>query len=175
VSNQAILWGILIVPWLTLFFMKGEDIKRYMPTALFATITSVIIVEVGSTLKWWIVSETAFPLQNISYLYGMNPVITMWMLKFLYKKFGLYVVIDAVLNIGFAYFLLNFFLNNRDIYHNVGATPFQVFLILTAHGIMLYGYQMWQEGIFARTNEQTGFSESLQPAAAKPLPKEDDD
>jgi len=28
-SNQLILWGMLTAPWLTLFFMKKEDIKRY--------------------------------------------------------------------------------------------------------------------------------------------------
>ncbi len=33
-SNQILLWSVLILPWLTLFFMKKEDIKRLMPASL---------------------------------------------------------------------------------------------------------------------------------------------
>lgn len=173
-SNQAILWSMLILPWFTLFFMKREDIKRYMPVALFAAITSILIVEVGDTLKWWAVKETAYPLHNISYLYGLNPVLTMWLLRFTYGRFWLYMVIDAVLNLGFAYLVLNYFLSSRGIFLYIGITPFQTFLITTAHGILLYGYQIWQEAIFARSY-RTGFSMGLQPAAAKPLYQDEQD
>jgi hypothetical protein len=68
---------MFILPWFTLFFMKRDDIKRYMTVALFATITSILIVEIGDTLRWWVVKETANPLHSLSYLYETNPVITM--------------------------------------------------------------------------------------------------
>ncbi|WP_269083310.1 hypothetical protein [Ornithinibacillus contaminans] len=41
--NQVILWGILIAPWLTLFFMKKDAIKRYMPVAIFASIVNACL------------------------------------------------------------------------------------------------------------------------------------
>jgi hypothetical protein len=36
VTNQVMLWGMLIVPLLTLFFMPREDLKRFMPVAFLA-------------------------------------------------------------------------------------------------------------------------------------------
>ncbi|NQD65018.1 hypothetical protein HP456_03700 [Bacillus haikouensis] len=98
-SNQMILWSIFIVPWFTLFLMKKEDVKRYMPVGLFAIFTSALILEAGVSLEWWKYNETAFPLQNISYLYGAIPVATMWIIKFTYGRFWLFVVADFLLNL----------------------------------------------------------------------------
>lgn len=173
-NNQVILWSMLILPWLTLFFMKKEDIKRYMPAALFAAITSIAIIEAGETLKWWAIKETVYPLHNISYVYGMIPVLTMWLFRFTYGRFWLYMAIDSILNLGFTYLVLGYYLSNRGIFEYIGITPFQTFLIVTAHGILLYAYQIWQVGVFVRP-DRTSFSTNLQPAAPKPLNQDEQD
>jgi hypothetical protein len=46
-SNQVLLWSMLILPWLTLFFMSTENIKKWTPVALFSALTSVLAVELG--------------------------------------------------------------------------------------------------------------------------------
>lgn len=61
VRNQIILWSMFIVPWLTLFFMKKEEVRRYIPVALFAAATSVIIHDVGLRLGFWVIQDVAFP------------------------------------------------------------------------------------------------------------------
>ncbi len=167
-SNQVILWSMFILPWFSLFFMKRVDIKRYMPVALFATTTSILIAEIGDTLKWWSFMETAYPLHNMSYIYGLNPVSLLWIMKFTYRKFGVFIIADAILNLGFAYLLLGYFLHSRGIFSYLTLTPFHVLLITTVHGIISYGYQLWQESVLA-WSERTRFSAGLQPAAAKPL------
>lgn len=173
-NNQVILWSMFILPWFSLFFTKMDDIKRYMPVALFATITSILIAEIGDTLKWWTFMETAYPLHNMSYIYGLNPVSLIWIMKFTYRRFWLFIIADAILNVGFAYLLLGYFLHSRGIFSYITLTPFHVFLITTIHGIISYGYHLWQEGVFA-WSERMNLSAVLQPAVAKPLPNDLDD
>jgi len=94
-SNKAILWSMLVPPWLTLFFMKRQEIKRWIPAALFVMVTNTIIVEVGVTWHIWETHENAYPLSEmISYIYGVLPVGAMWILKYTYGRFWLYAAVQ---------------------------------------------------------------------------------
>lgn len=171
-NNQIILWSMLVVPWLSLFFMKKEDLKRYMPVGVLAVATSVIIGDVGSRLGFWIVRETAYPLYHIMpFNIGLNLALTMWVFKFSYHQFWLYMVTNAILDLSFNFFLFQVVLSSQGIFNLVNISPFQSFLITTAHALLLYGYQKWQEGIFMRSVSPAS-SQYLQPALAKPLPQD---
>lgn len=153
-TNQLILWGVLILPWVTLFFMKKEDVKRYMPVGLFAVFTSALILEIGMTLKWWVYYETAYPLRNISYLYGTIPVFTMWIFKFAYGRFWLFLFSDLLLNIFYTYVFEYYFLGSRKIIEFLNMSPLLDVIATTILGVIIYGYQRWQEGIFKSTNKK---------------------
>lgn len=146
-SNQVILYSLLILPWLTLFFMKKKDIKRFMPVALLNSVLSMLIVQSGETLKWWAVKETIFPLRSLPHLIGLNPVSVMWIFKFTFGRFWLFMAVELVLNLLFAYFFYDFFLRIRGIVEFVN--PLLVFITTTIHGILLYLYFRWQESIYA--------------------------
>ncbi|BBB93477.1 MAG TPA: hypothetical protein PKA28_19360 [Methylomusa anaerophila] len=175
-SNQVLLWLILILPLLTLFFMPKENIKRWTPVALFSALTSVIAVELGENLGWFIYEEAAYPLRTPSYIiFGLNIVVTIWSFHFLYGRFWRYIVIDTVLNFGFIYLFHVYFLGGRGLFHEVGLTPFLNTLIVTFDGVLAYGYQIWQEEIFVRSETKSAdYASNLQPAAAKPLPENQD-
>jgi hypothetical protein len=147
-SNQIFLWSLLIFPWFTVFFMTREAVKRFMPAALLATIISIIVVEVGVTLEWWIVKESAYPLRSPANIFSLNPLITMWLLRFTYGRFWLYIAIDVLANLGFSYWFIGYVLSRRDIIQYLEFGPLHVFLITTVTGIVIYVYQKWQEGIF---------------------------
>jgi hypothetical protein len=143
-NNQFLLWCMLILPWLTIFFMKKEDIKRYMPAALFTIVTSLIIADIGSGLKLWEIKETIYPLKGIlPFSLSALPVASLWFLKFLYGRFWLYSVIQLVFSIAFAYILLPW-LNSRDILVRVNGKPFMTLLINIVHFILIYLYHKWQ-------------------------------
>ncbi|MDR3590460.1 MAG: hypothetical protein P4N41_12475 [Negativicutes bacterium] len=176
-SNQVILWGMLILPWLTLFFMPKEDIKRWMPAALFVMVTNTLIVETGVTWKVWETHENVYPLNEmISFVYGALPVGAMWILKYTYGRFWLYTAVQIMGGLVLILFVQPM-LHRRGIFvwldekalGGIGA-----FATTVVHLISVYLYQMWQEGIFVRV-KSTGFLPELQPAAAKPLSKEHDD
>lgn len=171
-NTQILMWSILFLPWLTLFFMKSEDRKRFMPVALLSAVTSVIVVQMGENLGWFIYGESTYPLRTGYYIiFGLNTVTTMWLFYFLYGQFWKYMAVDIVLNFGFIYLFHVYFLGSLGLFHEVGMTPFVNALIPTADGALIYGYQMWQEGIFVpnERTETTRHSRILQPEAAKPL------
>jgi hypothetical protein len=170
-SNQVILWSSLVVPWLTLIFMKKESIKRYMPVAFLAIVTSVLIYDIGFTFGLWIFRETVFPFyQQMPFFFGAMPVLTMWVLHFTFGQFGAYMLMNLILDIVFNFFLLGIFLPGRGILE-LSVSPYRTLPITLVHAIMLYGYQIWQERIWA-TSERSRFSAAVQPAAAKPLPED---
>jgi hypothetical protein len=143
-NNQLLLWGMLILPWLSIFFIKMEDIKRYMPAALFTIVTSLIIADMGVGLKMWEVKETIYPFNMIlPFSLSALPVATLWFLKFFYGRFWLYSTIQLVFSIAFAYLLLPW-LFSRDILVRVNGTPFMTLLITIPHFVSIYLYHMWQ-------------------------------
>lgn len=156
-TNQLILWATLIVPWLTLFFMPKEDIKRWMPAALLSMTTSAIIHDMGIRLGFWFVLETAYPYSQLTpYLFGLVPALTIWVFNFTYRNFWVYMATNLILDIGFCYVFLGMILPRLGIL-TLGIPPYGVLLINMLHATLLYGYQIWQEGIFARSekNERT--------------------
>lgn len=174
-SNQLLSWIMMILPWFTLFFMPKDARKRFMPVAQFSIITSILFVEMGQTLGWFIFGETAYPLKTPSYIFGLNSVITMWLFYFIYGRFWTYLAIDIALNFGFIYLFHVYFLGSRGLFQEVGITPFFNVVCATIHGTLVYGYHAWQEGIFVRTetNSASHFT-NLQPAVTKPLPENQD-
>lgn len=140
-SNQLLLWLLLIAPWLTLLLMNKEDLKRFMPAALFTAVTSGIIYQIGVAAKIWHFREIAFPIV----MYGPLPVVALWVLRFTYGRFWLYVVTNAIIDLGFAFVMIPWF-GWRAILGIGPWTGLIVYAINFVHAALIYGYQMWQEG-----------------------------
>jgi len=173
-SNQLLSWAIFVVPWLTLVFMKKEDIRRYMPVALLAIVLTTIIHDVGIRFGFWVVEEAAYPMaEMLPYFYGLIPVLTMWIFRFTNGHILAYVITNIILDIGFVYSLLGSIFPARGIYALVGITRFQVLLINLVHFTLLYIYQKWQEGELVPVMKNL-LSPAPQSAAAKPLVRDKD-
>ncbi len=165
-SNQFILWSMFIIPWLTLFFMKKEDIKRFMSLGLFTFWLSIIVTEIGITTGLWVLQETTFPLAVIpTYIYGIFPVIAMWIFKFTYGRFWIYLITELVLNISYVIILLPWMASRGIIAFNA---PLISYFVAMGQGMLLYIYQMWQEDALVPAIKNL-FSPKLQPAATKLL------
>lgn len=172
-SNQVILWISLIVPWLTLFFMPKESIKRFLPAGLLATLLSIVFTEIGIANGWWAIRETTYPLAVMpSYTYGAYPVAATWVLKYTYGRFSIFVVTEAVMN-SLLGFLIYPWIGSRGIKDFfTGNAGLITFAFASAIALIVYVFQAWQEGVFARSARRS-FSAKLQPAAGKPLPEEE--
>lgn len=172
-SNQVISWSFILIPWLTLLFMKKEEVKRFMPVALFTVVTSTVIYELGTTYKLWSIREAAYPLhQMFPAIYGAFPVLVMWIFRFTFGSFWSYLATNAVIDIVWAYILFPWFVR-------IGVLEFLnaktlIYSFTVGHAILLYGYQMWQEDTLVPALKKVFFP-IMRPAATKPVFKEDND
>ncbi|MGE5404622.1 MAG: hypothetical protein ACM3PP_06750 [Candidatus Saccharibacteria bacterium] len=140
-SNQYILWISLVVPWFTLLLMNKDDRKRFMPAALFTAFSSGIIYQLGIVFGFWGFREVAFPVV----MYGPLPVVALWVLKFNFGQVWRYILTNAIVDLGFAFVLFPLF-SMRDIIGTNPRTGLVVYAINFVHSLLIYSYQMWQEG-----------------------------
>lgn len=172
-SNQVLLWFGFIAPWMTLLLMKKEDVKRFMPVALLTVISGVLVTEAGVGTGLWSVRETTFPLvMTPTYIFGTMPVVAMWVFKFTYGRFWLFVIAELVANFAYTFFLKPW-LASRGILSLLSAN-ITGFYIAGINSLLLYGYQMWQEDALVPALKNF-FSTKPQPVAAKPIFKNEND
>lgn len=171
-NNNLIMWSMFFVPWLTLFFMEKDEIKRWFPVGLAAVVSATIIHDVGTTLGFWATIQPTFPFNEmLPYFFGTMPVLTIWVFKFTYGRFWMYMLVNLVLDIGFNFFLLSYFLPLRGVYE-FNILPLFSLPITLGHAIVIYTYQLWQDNAFLSFQNIKNYN--LQPSAAKPLHNDDD-
>ena len=150
--SKIVLWAILVVPWLTLFFLKKEQVKRFMPVGILASFLMVLYNLVAYNEKHWIIKVHILPWLKPSFeafVLGGFLVTTIWVFHFTYQRFWIYLITNIVLDFMFAVFPLpNLLQNKLGIYQLVNITPWARFLIFV---ILSICYQKWQEEIFKPT------------------------
>nr|WP_092067466.1 hypothetical protein [Dendrosporobacter quercicolus]NSL46604.1 hypothetical protein [Dendrosporobacter quercicolus DSM 1736]SDL57135.1 hypothetical protein SAMN04488502_101237 [Dendrosporobacter quercicolus] len=162
-SNQTILWASVILPWLSIFFLKKEDLKRYMPVALFGSLITTFFMEIGISLGWWVPHENIFPLINMPPIsYSAYLVGIIWIFKFTYGNFLKYLAANVLIDLVLSFFILSWF-SRRGIV-DIHISDLQMLLLSTIIAFFLYAYQCWQESDMA-----IKCTPALQPSANKHL------
>lgn len=147
--NKIVLWVIFIGPWLTLFFLKKEDIKRYMPVAIFATFLMMMYNVYAFNEKHWVINVAIFPSLRplfASGILGGFPVITLWIFHFTYGRFWLYLTANIILDFMFAVFPIHYlFQDVLGIYTLIKITSWGRFVLFVILSVIIYGYFKWQD------------------------------
>ncbi|MBD1383577.1 hypothetical protein [Metabacillus arenae] len=150
--NKILLWIVLIAPWFTLFLVKKENIKRFMPAAIFASYLMIIYNVVADNQKHWVINETLIPCLKplfVSGVFGAFPIITFWVFHYTYGKFWKYLVTNIIIDFMFAVFPIHYlFQEVLRIYKLVNITIWGRFILFVFFSIVIYGYYKWQEDMF---------------------------
>lgn len=150
--NNFILWTVLIAPWFTLFLIKKEKIKRFMPAAIFASYLMITYNVIANNQNHWVLNDPLIPWLEplfVSGVFGAFPVITIWVFYFTYGKFLVYFAVNIVIDFMFAVFPVHYlFQEVLGIYELVNITPWERFILFVFFSIVLYGYQKWQDEVF---------------------------
>ncbi|MBD2847820.1 hypothetical protein IDH44_21715 [Paenibacillus sp. IB182496] len=144
---QLLLWSGLILPWFTLYFMRREAFKRYLPVALFTTVLTMNLYELGYVYEWWRIGRTIVPwghITNVPIMFGVFFVSTLWIFHLTFRSAWLYFLVNAALDLSTVY-LLDDLLAWIDIFTFVNLTRWETFLIMTGQAIVIYGFQRWYE------------------------------
>lgn len=145
---QILLWCLFLLPWISLFFLGRSRVRTFMPVALFAATVNGIVNEVAWTYHWWTFKETLFPWDKVTPLattYGIFLAGTIWIFAFTFGRFWIYLIVnfivDCIYNFGLGWVFTKLGIRTGNI------AALQDLLLMTAFGLALYVYQLWQSGV----------------------------
>lgn len=116
-----------------------------MPAALFLTIIHTILYQAAWEYNWW-KEEGLFhwdKIANIPWVYVGYPILTIWILSFTFGKFWIYLLVNLILDIFYAF--VWFPIEEKLGIASGEITPFYDLLLILSLSIVTYIYQMWQE------------------------------
>ncbi|WP_276358025.1 hypothetical protein [Cohnella caldifontis] len=147
---HALMWGLLVLPWISLFFLNPASIRRFMPVSIFAALLVTIVFEMAHAFRWWTILDKAIILPwgyitNTAYTYGFFFIGTLWIFKFTFGRFWLFMLTNVVID-GLFQFGLDPLFARAGYYRFVNITHWQTFFIMVGIAVLLYLYQVWQEG-----------------------------
>ncbi|WP_102275586.1 hypothetical protein [Cytobacillus massiliigabonensis] len=91
--------AMLIVPWLTVPFMRKKSFFRFLPLASFTNLFISVFSLIANKKKWW---ENKNPLSpgpiDFTYILGLYFVATLWIFKLTYGNFSKYLITNIVLD-----------------------------------------------------------------------------
>ncbi|MBI0579674.1 hypothetical protein IEC97_20135 [Neobacillus cucumis] len=149
---KVVIWSLFIIPWISLFFLKGNAIRRYMPVALFATVLNTILAQMAWSFNWWKFKETLFTWDRLAPLFTVYSVFlvgTIWIFYFTFRRFWIYIIVNLIIDLFYGMGLTKM-LNKLEIRENGSFSPLQNLLAMTILAVILYLYQIWQERIFEK-------------------------
>lgn len=148
--DKFILLGMLILPWLTLFFINKHSMKRFMPVAILASLLVTIIFEIGYVYDWWKVQVEIAPWDEITSVpltYGVFLVGTIWVFHISFdRKFWVYMLTNILIDGFYSFIALNILIG-FGIYKLVNMGNLGIFMLMIFLAIIIYPYQKWQDSI----------------------------
>ncbi|MGG1401340.1 hypothetical protein ABE288_26485 [Bacillus salipaludis] len=143
---------MFILPWLTIPLLGNKAMKRYLPSGLLMCLYLIFEGRLAEKRKWW-----WFPLNIKPNVLGEMPLIfgpflvgTLWILKYTFGKFPLYVLINIIIDAAFTYLGLNLF-KKIGYVSLVRLSKFQLSLVFLIKTFVLYGFQMVYEKLFRKS------------------------
>ncbi|MED4207565.1 hypothetical protein [Neobacillus mesonae] len=108
-NRIIILFAILIIPWLTVPFLGKNALKKYLPAAILMAFVTKVLDSFGKKNKWWRFYKGITPFNSMNFFnFGPYIVTSLWILKFSYGKFQLYLITNMILHILFTFLGLEY-------------------------------------------------------------------
>lgn len=132
-----------ILPWLTIPFLGEKTFKRFFPSSIFMTLYLIAEGRYAEKKKWWWFPFTVKPnvLGEVPLIIGPFLVGSLWILKYTYGKFNLYLLTNIIIDSFFTYFGLTWF-KKIGYVSLVRLTKFQLSIVFLIKSFVLYGSQM---------------------------------
>jgi hypothetical protein len=76
---------------------EKREYKTFYASRCISAFLAIIVCDIGVGNSWWYFRETTYPLGLLSsYVYGLFPIIPMWILNYTYERFWLFVAVETV-------------------------------------------------------------------------------
>jgi hypothetical protein len=141
-NSKVFLLSLLILPWLTIPLLGKNTCKKFLPAAIFICTFTKAIDLFGEKKEWWKFYKGIGPFDSMNF-FNLGPyfVTSLWMLKWTYGKFTLYLMINSALHILFIFFGGLKFVKYFKIFSMRKLSKPHYLLIDLLRAILLYGFQ----------------------------------
>jgi hypothetical protein len=139
---KLFLIAMMTVPWLSIPFLGKQSLKRFLPASLIMSLIVVIESYIARKRTWWWVYKNLFPkvIGEIPLIFGPFLVGSLWVLKVTYRKFFLFVILNSIVHLIFAYPGMDMF-KKMGIGSTVRLKRWQLMMLFFFKSILLYGLQ----------------------------------
>ncbi|CAH0347338.1 hypothetical protein EKG37_12360 [Robertmurraya yapensis] len=136
--------GLFLIPWLTTFFIPKNEFKKYTPVASFAALLVVIESMLSVPFKWWTVKGGNLNkvFNDLSLILGPFFIGTIWIFRFTFGKFWLYIMVNALMDLFLAY-PINWLMQKLRVYKLVNFKSKHIFYTAISFALVIYGFQLF--------------------------------
>ncbi|MFJ8266791.1 hypothetical protein [Peribacillus asahii] len=136
--------GLFLISWLTVFLIPKNEFKKYTPVATFASLLVVIESMLAIPFKWWTVKGGLLikAINDLSLILGPFFIGTIWIFRFTFGKFWLYILTNTVIDLFLAY-PINRLMQKLNLYKLVSFKPKHIFYTAMGYTLVIYGYQLF--------------------------------
>ncbi|PMC39082.1 hypothetical protein CJ195_03840 [Bacillus sp. UMB0899] len=140
-----------LLPWVSAPLLNIKTFKRFLPSSLFICVYLLAEGYLAEKKKWWWFPMTVKPnvVGELPLIFGPFFVGSLWILKFTFGKFKIYVLINLVIDAIFTYFALDWF-KKIGYVSLIRLTKFQLSLLFLIKSFLMYGIQVIYEKYFYR-------------------------
>jgi hypothetical protein len=148
-KTSGIILLMTILPWLTFPLLSGKTVRRFIPSSIFMSLLLIAEGRYAEKKKWWWFYTSVKPnfLAKLPLIVGPFFVGSLWILKFTYGKFKLYLFINLIVDSIFTYTGTGWL---RKIGYGslVKLTKYQLSCVFFIKSLLLYGFQYFYENCF---------------------------
>lgn len=163
--KMFVLWALFILPWASLIFLKKETVKRYMPVALFMTVIHSLAYQAAFYYNWWNESQSSLfgwdTVIPVPWVYSPYLVVVIWVFRFTYGRFWLYMTVNILLDGFFMYAVYPIFQRFGFVSGESTLPTWVTLSIMTGFSVALYLYQMWQDDVLKPYHNDTNYREQF--------------
>ncbi|MCA1062151.1 hypothetical protein QTG56_19310 [Rossellomorea sp. AcN35-11] len=147
--NRNIIFLMTLLSWISMVFLKPKTVKRYIPGALFMTVFLITEGMLAEKKIWWWFHYNIKRnfLGELPLIVGPFFVGSIWILKYTFENFKLYLLTNLIVDNLFVYVLLNWF-KKIGYVSLVRLTKPQLSLIFLIKTVSMYAFQLFYEKMF---------------------------
>lgn len=136
--------GLIIISWMTVFYLPKEAVKKYTPVATFSSLLVMILSMLSFRFEWWRVkggvSQKIF--NDFSFIFGPYFIGTIWIFHLSFGRFWLYSLINLFMDTVLLY-PLTYILQKMGLYKLKRNMQKPLLYTTLSLALALYGFQLF--------------------------------
>lgn len=149
-NRRLLLLLMTVLPWFTVPFIHPKTIKRFLPGSLFMCLYLMIEGSIAERKKWWWFTVNFKPnvIGELPLIFGPFLAGSLWIFKFTYGKFPLYVLLNLIIDAFFVYPFIDW-LQRIGYVSLVRLSKLNLSILFLIKSIAMYAFQYLYEACFS--------------------------